>query len=149
MADRGVYYNEYDKKMADWLRWLVANQLLPAGYVDDRSIRDVQPGDLEGFIQCHFFAGAGGWPLAALLAGYPSNRSLWTGSCPCQPFSAAGRRLGRDDQRHLWPDFFRLIDACRPARVLGEQVSGMPIRFTPTDTSASVSFIGATAPKAD
>ena len=49
---------------------------------------------------------------------------VWTGSCPCQPFSSAGLRAGSDDPRHLWPAWFRLIRECRPDTVFGEQVPG-------------------------
>jgi len=84
---------------------------------------EVQPDDLEGFTQCHFFAGLGGWSLAARIAGWPDDRPLWTGSCPCQPFSVAGARGGVEDERHLWPEFARLIGQCRPAKIIGEQVS--------------------------
>ena len=91
------YYNEYDTKTAAWLRQLIAARLIPAGHVDERSIVDVCPGDLKGFRQCHFFAGIGGWSLALQLAGWPEDRPVWTGSCPCQPFSSAGkqREIGR------------------------------------------------------
>ena len=41
-----------------------------------------------------------------------------------QPFSVAGKGIGTSDERHLWPHFFRLIKACRPAVVMGEQVAG-------------------------
>jgi len=57
------------------------------------------------------------------LAGVPSTARLWTGSCPCQPFSIAGKGEGVEDERHLWPEFFRLIRECRPERVVGEQVA--------------------------
>lgn len=118
------YYNEFDPVAAEWLRWLISEGHLPNGWVDERSIVDVEPSDLEGFAQCHFFAGIGGWSLAARIAGWPEDRPLWTGSCPCQPFSVAGKGKGVDDVRHLWPDFFRLIRACRPPVVMGEQVAG-------------------------
>lgn len=121
-----AYYNEYDRDAAHVLRCLIADGLIAPGDVDDRSIKDVQPNDLDGYTQCHFFAGAGLWSVAARLAGWPDDRPLWTGSCPCQPFSAAGRGLGTDDPRHLWPDFFRLIRAKRPSVVMGEQVAGAP-----------------------
>lgn len=119
-----VYYNDFDTNACDSLENLIAEGLIPAGTVDRRSISDVDPRDLEGFTQCHFFAGVGGWALAAVLARWPEERPLWTGSCPCQPFSLAGEKLGTDDHRHLWPDFFRLIDARRPPVVVGEQVAG-------------------------
>jgi len=117
------YYNEWDKYAVSWLRNLIDAGHLPAGEVDERSITDVSPGDLAGFTQCHFFAGIGGWSLAARLAGWPEDRELWTGSPPCQPFSVAGKQLGQDDSRHLWPHYFRLIAARRPAVLMGEQVA--------------------------
>jgi hypothetical protein len=52
-----------------------------------------------------------------------SDRPVWTGSCPCQPFSAAGKSGGFDDERHLWPAFHYLISQCRPNVVFGEQVA--------------------------
>lgn len=119
-----AYYNEVDPYAAAWLRSLIADGLIPSGDVDDRSIVEVRPGDLAGYVQCHFFAGIGGWAYAARLAGWPDDRPIWTGSCPCQPFSVAGKGGGRDDPRHLWPDFHRLIGSCRPAVVMGEQVAG-------------------------
>lgn len=121
-----AYYNEIDRDAVHVLRSLIADGLIADGDVDDRSIVDVRPSDLVGYTQCHFFAGAGVWSVAARLAGWPDDRPLWTGSCPCQPFSAAGRGLGTDDPRHLWPDFFRLIRAGRPPVVMGEQVAGAP-----------------------
>ncbi|MGP1665614.1 MAG: DNA cytosine methyltransferase, partial [Rhodanobacter sp.] len=84
---------------------------------------DVRPSDLAGYTQCHFFAGIAGWSYALALAGWPSSRPVWTGSCPCQPFSAAGKGAGFADQRHLWPAWFHLIRECRPAAVFGEQVA--------------------------
>lgn len=124
MGGRGVYFNEIDPAAAHVLRALIADGALPRGDVDTRSIADVQPDDLHGFDQCHFFAGFGGWSLAARLAGWSDDRPLWSGSCPCQPFSQAGKGAGRDDPRHLWPDLHRLVRACRPAVVVGEQVAG-------------------------
>lgn len=119
-----AYYNEIDPYAAQWLRNLIAAGHIAAGEVDERSIVDVQADDLRGFTQCHFFAGIGGWSYALRLAGWPDDRPVWTGSCPCQPFSAAGKQRGSDDERHLWPAFFRLIGECRPVRVFGEQVAG-------------------------
>lgn len=118
-----AYYNEFDKYAAEWLRNLIAAGHIAPGDVDDRSIEDVRPSDLDGYAQCHFFAGVGVWSYALRLAGWPDDRPVWTGSCPCQPFSAAGQGAGFDDERHLWPHFHHLIKECRPAIVLGEQVA--------------------------
>lgn len=124
MAEARAYYNDVDPAAVHVLRALIAEGVIAPGDVDDRSIKDVQPNDLKGYAQAHFFAGGGLWSVAARLAGWPDDRPLWTGSCPCQPFSNAGKRLGTDDPRHLWPDFFRLIRDARPDVVVGEQVSG-------------------------
>lgn len=78
-----AYYNEHDAAAAQWLRNLIAMGAIAPGDVDERSITEVQPDDLRGYVQCHFFAGIGGWSLAARLAGWPDDRPLWTGSCPC------------------------------------------------------------------
>jgi DNA (cytosine-5)-methyltransferase 1 len=118
-----AYYNEIEPYAAQWLRNLVAAGHIAPGDVDERSIVDVRPDDLKGYTQCHFFAGIGGWSVALRLAGWPDDRSVWTGSCPCQPFSAAGKRAAQSDERHLWPHWFRLIRECRPARIFGEQVA--------------------------
>lgn len=117
------YYNEWDKGAAKWLRELIERGLVPYGYVDERSITEVSPSDLEGFTQCHFFSGIGGWSRALQIAGIPPTTKLWTGSPPCQPFSAAGKQKGKFDERHLAPTFLRLISECRPPIVFGEQVA--------------------------
>lgn len=117
------YYNEFDPYAAQWLRNLIAAGHLPPGDVDERSIVDIQPEDLNGYGQCHFFAGVGVWPYAIGRNDWRERDSLWSGSCPCQPFSAAGQQLGFDDERHLWPAWFHLITQRRPAVVLGEQVA--------------------------
>ncbi len=117
-----AYYNENDHFAAAWLRELIKAGLIAHGIVDERSIEDVTPNDLTGFIQLHWFAGIGGWSLALRLTGWPDSRPVWTGSCPCQSFSAAGKGAGFNDSRHLWPAFFNLIKECRPHTVFGEQV---------------------------
>lgn len=78
-----AYYNEFDPYAAQWLRNLIDAGLIPHGDVDERSIVDVAPSDLAGYTQCHFFAGIAGWALAARIAGWPDDREIWTGSCPC------------------------------------------------------------------
>ena len=122
-----VYYNDSDPAACAWLRDLIAAGHLPAGEVDERSILDVEPSDLRGFTQCHFFAGIGGWPHALRLAGVAEDRPVWTGSPPCQPFSQAGQRKGQNDDRHLAPAFLRLVAACRPELVFGEQVASAAV----------------------
>lgn len=119
-----AYYNEIDPYAAQWLRNLIAAGHIPAGDVDERSIEEVSPDDVTGYRQAHFFAGIGGWGLAARLAGLDDGAEFWTGSCPCQPFSSAGKRGGESDERHLWPEFCRLIRERRPSIIFGEQVSG-------------------------
>lgn len=123
-----AYYNELDPDAAAVLRALIADDVIAPGDVDERSIRDVHADDLRGYTQVHLFAGGGLWSVAARLAGWPDNRRLWTGSCPCQPYSAAGKRTGDDDPRNLWPDFLRLVRGAGaagdgPPVIMGEQVS--------------------------
>lgn len=117
-----AYYNEIDRFSAAWLRELIKERLIVDGEVDERSIVEVQPSDLNGFTQCHFFTGIGGWSYALQLARWPDDRPVWTGSCPCQPYSVAGEGKGDEDERDLWPSFSRLITQSKPPVVFGEQV---------------------------
>ena len=119
----GSYYNEHDPKAAAWLRALIAEGAIAPGDVDERSIKEIKAHELDGYTQCHFFAGIGGWALALRLAGWPDDEPVWTGSCPCQPFSAAGARKVDKDERHLWPAFRDAIAERRPPVCFGEQVA--------------------------
>jgi len=118
-----VLYNEFDAYPAAWLRNLARAGHIAPGVVDDRSIEALTPDDVRGRKQFHAFAGIGAWSYALRLAGWPDDREVWTGSCPCQPFSVAGKGRGTADERHLWPEWFRLIRECRPPVVFGEQVA--------------------------
>ena len=117
-----AYYNEINPYAAQWLRNLILAGVIADGDVDERSIEDVKPYELTGYTQCHFFAGIGVWSYALRQAGWADNRRVWTGSCPCQPFSAAGKGDGVDDERHLWPAWQWLIQQCQPDVIFGEQV---------------------------
>lgn len=122
-----AYYNEFDPYAAKWLRNLIKAGHIAPGVVDERSIEDVAPDDLKGFTQCHFFAGIGVWSLALRRAGWDDSRPVWTASCPCQPFSAAGIGAAFADPRHLWPSLAWLIGECRPPIILGEQVASKAV----------------------
>lgn len=118
------YLNEWSPFATQWCRNLAEAGEIPDCVVDETDIRLVTGDRLNEYNQCHFFAGIAGWPLALKLAGVPADFPVWTGSCPCQPFSAIGKRKGKSDERHLWPEFRRLYRLGRPAFMFGEQVAG-------------------------
>ena len=122
-----AFYNEIDPFAAEWLRELIKAGAIAPGIVDERSIEDIAPDELDGFTQCHFFAGIGVWSYALRQSGWPDDRPVWSGSCPCQPFSAAGKRKAEKDERHLWPAWFSLIKNCKPKVIFGEQVASSEI----------------------
>lgn len=117
-----IYYNEWERYPAQWLRNLGEADIIQNGFVDERSIVDVKADELKQYKQCHFFAGIGGWAYALRLAGWPDDKPVWSASLPCQPFSTAGKQKGDKDERHLWPVFYELVKANRPFTIFGEQV---------------------------
>ena len=118
-----AYYNEIKPEAAHMLRQLIKDKIIAEGEVDERSITEIKPEEIKHFTQRHFFAGIGGWSVALKLSGWPDDRAVDTGSCPCQPFSNAGNQKGKDDARHLWPAWYSIIEKCRPSRIYGEQVA--------------------------
>ena len=143
-----AFYNDNEPYVAQWLRNLIEADEIPPGDVDERDIREVQASDLEGYGQVHFFAGIGGWPLALELAGW-GDRSVWTGSCPCQPLSSAGQRKGHADERHLWPAFYSLIKECKPPTIFGEQVASKDGREWLAGVRADLEHLGYAVGAAD
>ena len=139
-----MYLNDLSPFAAEWVQ-----NLWPHATVDQRDIRDVRADDVAGFRRCHFFAGIGGWEYALQLAGWPDEWPVWTGSCPCQPFSSAGKRKGTADERHLWPEFRRLIGECRPPAIFGEQVASKLGREWLDGVSADLERMGYAVGSAD
>jgi DNA (cytosine-5)-methyltransferase 1 len=144
-----VYYNDNEPFVGAWLAELVKAGELPDGDLDDRSIKDILPSDLEGYDQCHLFAGIGGWPLALMMAGWPHDHPVWTMSCPCQPFSVAGKGKGTADDRHLWPDALKLIAEHRPPTIFGEQVASKAGREWLTRVRTDLEALGYVVGAAD
>ena len=137
-----AYYNDNDQAVCLWLEELIRQGHLPPGDVDCRSILEVQPDDLSGYDQCHFFAGIGGWAHALDLAGVPRDTPLWTGSAPCQPFSVAGQQKGYEDERHLAPAWLGLIAERRPPVIFGEQVASPAARKWLADLRSEMEALG-------
>lgn len=143
------YYNDFEEYNVRWLENLIEAGWLSPGYVDPRPIQEVSSRDLSTYAQCHFFAGIAGWSLALRIAGWPANRPVWTGSCPCQPFSDAGRRRGFADERHVWPTWRELIRVCEPPVIFGEQVASKAGRAWLAGVRADLEALGYAVGAAD
>lgn len=83
---------------AEWPRKVLAKHWPNVPIFED--VRTLKGTDIDG-------------PIDVICGGYP-----------CQPFSTAGRRKGQEDDRHLWPEFNRLVAELRPTWVIGENVAG-------------------------
>lgn len=116
-----AYYNDHDKKVCAWLDQLIKNGEITKGDVDDRSITEITADDIAGYDRVHLFAGIGTWDYALNQAGW-GDRPVLTASLPCQPFSAAGKGLGKQDERHLLPQAVDLIIKSGIDTIFGEQV---------------------------
>jgi len=144
-----AYYNEHDPKAAAWLRELIKAGAIAPGDVDERSIVDVSASDVRGYTQCHWFAGVGVWSYSLRRAGWRDDQRVWSASLPCQPFSAAGKGLGFDDERHLWPVFYDLLRQSDVPACFGEQVASKAVNdwldVVLTDLEALEFIVGAIA----
>lgn len=70
------------------------------------------------------------WPLVPIAHdiktfSYHGEVDILTGGFPCQPFSIAGKKKGKDDDRYLWPEMFRIIRKCKPTWIIAENVAGI------------------------
>lgn len=141
-------YNEINPYAAQWLHSLSDAGMIALGKVVSTPVQELNPDDITT-PQFHAFAGIGIWSYALRRAGVPDDANVWTGSCPCQPWSSAGRGGGAEDPRHLWPAWFRLIREHRPAVIFGEQVASPSGRAWLDAVSADLEALGYAVGSAD
>jgi len=118
-----TFYNEIEPFCVEWMQNLMTGNVITPGYIENKSITEITSDELKEYQRCHFFSGIGVWDYALRQAGWSDDIGVWTGSCPCQGFSCAGKRRGFDDERHLWPTWFKLIKERQPLFIFGEQVA--------------------------
>jgi len=124
-----TFYNEIDPFCCKWISNLMDAGVISGGVICDKSIEDLTPDDVRGYQRAHFFAGISVWDYALISAGWANYErehpglTTWTGSCPCQCFSTAGKGAGFADKRHLFPSWLKLIKVCKPSVIFGEQVT--------------------------
>ena len=149
LPDAKIVYNDSNAYVCEWLRNLVANDHIANGSVIEGNIEELASESLRGASQFHAFAGIGVWSYALRLAGWPDDVPIWTGSCPCQPFSVAGKQKALDDDRHVWPEWFRLISEHRPPVIVGEQVASPAGRLWLSTVSTDLETLGYAVGAAD
>jgi DNA (cytosine-5)-methyltransferase 1 len=149
VVNNETIYNEIDDYAVHWLRALISEGHVAPGRVERTGIEHLRPEHVANAKQVHFFAGIGVWSHALRLAEWPDDRPVWTGSCPCQPFSQAGSARGSSDARHLWPAWFALIRECRPPVIFGEQVASKSGRYWLDAVSADLETLGYAVGAAD
>jgi len=118
-----IFYNDIDPHVCAWTTELIKLGAIPDGDVVCKSLLDITPDEIKHYTQIHLCNGIAGWAYALSLAGWPADRPIVSISCPCQPFSVAGKGLGTADDRHLWPHFAKLIRECDVQCAIGEQVA--------------------------
>ena len=134
-----AYYGDIDPRACAWTEELIKAGLIPYGDVRCESVTDLNPDDLKKYTHVHLCNGIAGWAYALRLARWPDSRPAWCVSAPCQPFSCAGKQQATKDERHIWPDIFRLIAACQPPVVIGEQVASAEV----VGTEQEAAFVNA------
>ncbi|MCK1817472.1 DNA cytosine methyltransferase [Streptomyces sp. XM4011] len=106
---------ELDPHAVDTLRVNVRAQGWDGWETEEKTNR-IQPTDVKGFYKSE---------LLRALNLEKGELSLLAGGVPCPPFSLAGKRLGADDERDLFPDMLQIIDVLRPRAVMIENVRGI------------------------